>query len=204
MPELKVDIVERRKAFSGYFSLDVFQLRHELFNGGWSPVVEREVFLRGHSVAVLLYDPDADRVVLVEQFRSGALAAGIYPWLVEAVAGGVKPGESDEAVALRESQEEAGCTPSALIRIARYLPSPGGDSESITLFCGRVDSRNLGGVHGVAAEHEDIRVFSLPADDAIADLDRDIYRNGVTILALQWLALKRDALRREWGRPAER
>ena len=76
--------------------------------------------------------------------------------------------------------------------------SPGGASESVQLYCGRVDSRGLGGLHGLADEHEDISVSVQSADDALAALDGGKIGNAVTIIALQWLALNRKRLRGLW------
>lgn len=194
-----VQVLERRQAYRGFFRVDVFRLRHRLFAGGWSGEMSRELFDRGHAAAVLLYDPGRDAVVLVEQFRVGALAADREPWLVEAVAGIVDPGETPEQVARRESVEEAGCTVSDLVLIGEFLPSPGGCSEVITLYCGRVDSAGAGGLHGLAEENEDIRVLVLPADEAVARADRNEIRNGVTLVALHWLARHRLSLRRRWA-----
>src|SRR5262245_57866832 len=152
------EIIEKTTAFQGYFRIDRYRFRHRLFAGGWSGVVQREVFERGHAVAVLPYDPERDAVVLIEQFRIGAVAAGLPPWQEEIVAGIIDEGETPEAVAHREAQEEAGCRIQDLVFICEYLTSAGGASESVKLYCGRVNSHGIGGIHGLAEEHEDIRV----------------------------------------------
>jgi len=85
------------------------------------------------------------------------------------------------------------------VPICRYLSSPGGMTESVALFCGRVDSRNAGGIHGLADEQEDIRVEVVPANAVAGLLEQGKIGNAVTIIALQWLLLHRDALRRRWG-----
>jgi ADP-ribose pyrophosphatase len=85
--------------FQGYFRVDRYTLRHRLFRDGWSRPIQREIFERGHAVAVLPYDPVLDSVVLIEQFRAGPLAAGDEPWVIEAIAGIVEDGESAEDVA---------------------------------------------------------------------------------------------------------
>jgi ADP-ribose pyrophosphatase len=97
---------------------------------------------------VLPYDPATDRIVLVEQFRIGAYAAGFPSWQLEAIAGMLAPGETPEQVVRREAREEADLDISALEPVARYLSSPG-LSESVTLFCGRTDARAAGGIHGL-------------------------------------------------------
>jgi ADP-ribose pyrophosphatase len=46
-----------------------------LFEGGWGGEISREVLELGHAACCLLFDPDLDRLVFVEQFRQGAFAA---------------------------------------------------------------------------------------------------------------------------------
>ena len=198
MTEGDVEILEKIEAFKGYFRVERYRLRHRLFQGGWSPEITREVFERGHAAAVLPYDPVRDAVVLIEQFRIGAYAAGRPPWLREIVAGIIEKGESAEQVVRREAEEEAGCTITDLVHIADYLVSPGGTSECISVFCGRVDSRGKGGIHGIAAEHEDIRVTVAPFAEVEAMLRARQVDNATALISLQWLALNREELCRAW------
>jgi ADP-ribose pyrophosphatase len=79
-----------------------------------------------------------------------------------------------------------------------YLLSPGGSSETMTFFCGKVDSRGLGGIHGLSQEGEDIRAFVQPWEKAQEALNKNLYQNATTVLALQWLSLNREELRRTW------
>jgi len=199
MNEKDVEILEKTEVFRGYFRIDRYRLRHRLFRGGWSGEMTREVFERGHAAAVLPYDPVHDAVVLIEQFRVGAVAAGRPPWLVEVVAGIIEEGESAEEVGLREAVEEAGCEVTDLIPIAEYLVSPGGTSEVITAYCGRVDSSLAGGYHGVAAENEDIRVVAMPLTEAAELLRARKLDNATAVITLQWLVINRDEVRRKWG-----
>ncbi len=197
----EIEILDRQTVYRGYFQIDRYRLRHRKFDGGWTDPFIREVFERGHAVGVLLYDPNRDVVVLIEQFRIGAAAAGRPAWLIEVVAGMIGPGESDAEVARRETLEEAGCVITDLIRICDFLVSPGGTSERIALFCGRVASDTAGGIHGLADEHEDIQVRAMATDDAIALLDANVIDNATTIIALGWLARNRAALRQRWLGP---
>jgi ADP-ribose pyrophosphatase len=193
-----VEIAKREELFLGYFRVDRYHLRHRLFTGGMSAPFMREIFERGHAAAVLPYDPARDEVVLIEQFRPGALAAGFPPWLIEPVAGIIEPGESAETVARREAVEESGCMISELTPMHRYLTSPGGTSESCALFCGKVDAAKAGGIHGLDGENEDIRVMSIPFAQARAWLDEGRLNNALAIIAIQWLALNRETLRARW------
>src|SRR4030095_11096616 len=104
--------------------------------------------------------------VMIEQFRIGAAAGDMPMWQLEVIAGIIDEGETPEAVARRGGEEGAACEILDLMPVSHYLASPGGTSESIRLFCGRVDSRGLGGIHGLPEEHEDIRVEVVPLAQA--------------------------------------
>jgi ADP-ribose pyrophosphatase len=198
MQDPQYEILETSTGYAGFFHILRYRLRHRLFNGGWSPVLTRELFERGHAAAVLPYDPKTDQVVLTEQFRIGALQAPGGPWLLEIVAGIIEAGETPEAVVRREAMEEIGCAVSDLVSIYDYHVSPGGTSERIHLFCGRVDASQAGGVHGAADEGEDIRVVVMAADDAIAHMQAGKIVAAAPIIALQWLMINRASLREDW------
>ena len=194
-----VEIAEKTTPFRGFFRIDRYTLRHRRHDGGWTAPMTREIFERGHAVAVLLYDPDRDEVGLIEQFRPGAFAAGWDPWLIEVVAGIIDDDAPPDQVAIREAREEAGVEIEGLIPVYRYLNSPGGSSESMQLFCARVNSSQLSGIHGLAEEGEDIRVFALSAAEAIDWVASGRVANSTAIIALQWLALNRQRLRSLWS-----
>ena len=177
--------------FEKYFKLDEYSLSHELFGGGFSPVFTREIFERGSVVAVLPYDQKRDKVILIEQFRAGAIDDADGPWLIESVAGVIEPGETTDEVAHRECEEEAGCSIKQLELIAEYYVSPGGTSELCSLFCGMVDSEGVAGIHGLADENEDIRVLVVDAEEAFEWVRGGKIRSSATIIALQWLELNR-------------
>jgi len=180
--------------FKKYFQLDEYSLSHELFRGGHSQVFTREIFERGSAVAILPYDPKCRKVVLIEQFRAGAIHDQDSPWLIECVAGIVEEGETDEQVAIREGREEAGCEIGQLHAISRYYVSPGGTTEECTLYCGIIDSTGVGGIYGLAEENEDIRVELVDADIAYRWLREGKIKSSATIIALQWLQLNEDRL----------
>jgi ADP-ribose pyrophosphatase len=197
-PDPRVEVREKTTPFKGYFQVDRYRLRHRKFDGGWTDEMTREIFERGHAAAVLLYDPKRDAVVLIEQFRPGAYAAGVDPWLIEIVAGIIEEGETPEGVVRREAVEEAGCTVSDLHPIGCFLATPGGSSETVALFCGRTDSRGAGGIHGLDHEHEDIRVLALSRQEALERLAAGGITNMPAVVALQWLALNYTELRSIW------
>ena len=194
-----VEVVEREACFRGFYQLDRLHLRHRLFAGGMGKLINRELFVRHDAVCVLPYDPQRDCVVLIEQFRIGALDKSANPWLIELVAGLIDKDEQPEEVARREAVEEAGLELAELWPLTQYYPSPGGSDERVHLYVGRCDSRAAGGVHGLEEEGEDIRVLVWSLDEALAALDDGRIDNAASIIALQWLALNRDKVRERWA-----
>jgi ADP-ribose pyrophosphatase len=199
-PHPDIEIVDATKVFERYLRIDTFRFRHRLFSGEWSAVRSYDVLRRGQAVAIVLYDPDRDSVVLVEQFRLPALLGGSSPWQLEAAAGMIDTDETPEMVAIRETREETGVgLIGEPIVIQRYLPSAGGSDESVVLFCGRVDATLAAGVHGLPEEHEDIRVVVKTLREIEAMLDAGAIENGHTLIALYWLLRHRDRLQRLWA-----
>ena len=193
------EILSQEIAYQGFFRVEKYRLKHTLFGGGWSAEITRELFMRGSCVAVLLYDPDADKVVLIEQFRAGAILNPDRAWVVEIVAGAIEEGEIAEQVAYRESMEEAGCEIQQLMVINEFYTTPGGSSEWITLFCGKVDSSQVGGIHGLDHEDEDILVRAVDFDEAYLMLENGELESAIPIIAIQWLALNKQKLKQKWG-----
>ena len=197
--ELKVEVIERELCYRGFFSLERVHLRHSLHRGGMSPVLVREILEKGDVVAMLPYDPVTDTVVLIEQFRVGAIANAPSAWLLEIVAGLMEPGEPPEDVARREATEEAGLAVRRIEPIARFFATPSKSSELTHLYCGEVDASGAGGVHGLAHEGEDIRVIPLPAGQAFALLEAGRIDSAWPMIALMWLRTHRARLRRAWA-----
>lgn len=194
-----VQVLERETCFSGFYKLERLRLRHRQFAGDMGPTLTRELFVRHDAVCVLPYDPQRDCVVLIEQFRVGALSKSANPWLLELVAGLIDKDEPPEEVARREALEEANLPLSSLWPITQYYPSPGGSSERVHLFIGRCDSEGAGGVYGLAEEGEDIRVHVWPLEDALDAVKDGRIDNAASIIALQWLALNRVEVRGLWS-----
>ena len=197
-PELKIEVDQRETLFDSFLRIDRLKLRHSLFAGGWSELMTRELILRRRAVGVLLFDPAQQQVVLVRQIRVGMLDEGQNPWLLELVAGMVESGEEPIEVAARESLEEANTKPQDLLQICEYYNSPGISNERITLFCGRVDATQAGGIFGLDAEHEDIEVVVLSLADALAKVASGEINNAMSIIALQWLQLNQPMLEESW------
>lgn len=193
-------LLEEQTVYQGFFSLNKLQLKHRLFAGGWSKSFSRELFIRGLAVGLLAYDPWLDKVVMVEQFRVGALNDPISPWLLEVIAGIIEPGEQPETVAYRETQEEAGLDILHLEHLYTYYSSPGGSDEQIKLYLGIVDSSQVktGDLGGLETENEDLRITVLSREAALHESSKGRAANSMSIIALQWLAINYQQLEANW------
>ncbi|MCJ8337647.1 MAG: NUDIX domain-containing protein [Pseudomonadales bacterium] len=170
---------------------------HRSFSGE-KITVQRDLFWRPNAVAVLLYDAQADKVVMIEQFRIGTYDHPRSPWLLELVAGIIEPGEELTEVANRECLEETGLQIGQLQHIFKFTPSPGGVREYIDLFCASVNSAQAVGLHGLAEEGEDIKVHVFDSEQAFSMLQSGDIDNAPAIIALQWLQLHRQSLQDAW------
>lgn len=195
---MKCEIYDCSVAYEGFFKLNILNLRHSLYAGGWSESLRRELIQRSDAVAVLPYDPVRDEVVLIEQFRTGAIEAPQGPWLTEIIAGFIESGERAEAVAHREAREETGCEIKALLHVCDYYSTPGGSSERVSIYVARADTEGVGGIHGVREEDEDILVKVIKADEAFDMLMRKRIFSAMPIIALQWLQMNREMLWEMW------
>lgn len=190
--------IEQRDAlYRGFYRMDKLTISHQRFAGG-EQTIQREVMDRHDAVCVLLVDLPREEVVLVEQFRIGAINTA-NPWLLEVVAGLIDKDEQPDEVARREAAEEAGVELGRLHPISHYLPSPGGSNESVYLYIAEVDATMASGVHGLDEEGEDIRVVRLPLAHAFAACRDGTINNAAALIALQWLQLNVDWLRHHWS-----
>lgn len=199
-----VEILDAATRYEGFLRIERLRLRCRLFQGGWSGEFSREVLRRQPGVGVLLYDPLLDKVLLVEQFRVGCLDDERNgPWALELVAGLLEEGESPQAVAIREAEEEAGLAIRQVLPVCEYYNSPGGSSEKLSVFCAGFDATRAGGIFGVETEFENIRTVILGREEALKAVAAGRINNAMSIIALQWLQLNlqqaREAL--EAGRP---
>jgi len=202
-PNADTLIESQQRVWDGRFPLDVVRFRHRRFDGTLSGTRTWELWRRGRAAAVLPYDPDSDQVVLIEQYRLPALAAGIDPVLVELPAGLCDAGETPEHTARREMLEEMALPVTTLHPIGDFLLTPGGADELCALYLGRVvappaDADGIVGHAGLADEHEDIRTRVWPAARAIEAALAGRFANSVTTLGLLWLAARHDAMRAAW------
>ena len=191
-----VEILTRTRVHSHFFALDRMSLRYPRYDGTLTPPLDREAVYAGHAVVVLPYDPVRDEVILVEQFRVNMFALGDpQPWVIEAVAGLVDPGETPEDAAVREAEEEAGVHPTRMEQVSATYSSTGSNTEFVTSFVALANFGALGDGGGVLSEGEDIRRIIMPWSAFAEGLHTHLFRDAPLVTTGLWLMLNRDRLR---------
>jgi len=192
-----IQIESQSIGYNGFFLVEDYSLRHRLFAGGYSDTLNRAAFISGDAAVVLPYDARRDRVLLIEQFRAGPFARGeANPWMIEAIAGRIDPGENPEQTAHREAMEEAGITLDRLIEAPRFYPTPGAKTEFIHCYIGLTDlPDDAGRPGGMEDEGEDIRPHLVPFDHLMEMVQTGEAGNAPLVVLALWLDRMRESLR---------
>ncbi len=189
---MKYEIIKKERAFDGFFKIDRFRVKHDVFHEGEMMEKTIEVFERGDACAVLIYEKDSCNLLFTNQFRLPT-AEKDQGWIVELVAGMVEENEQPAVSVRREIEEETGYTIDSIVPLFKFYVSPGGSSERIFLFYAETNSFNKikpGG--GKQEEGEDIELLKIPASEIANQMPSFI--DAKTIIALQWFLLnKKDA-----------
>ncbi|MGH6677105.1 MAG: NUDIX domain-containing protein, partial [Xanthobacteraceae bacterium] len=194
MPGARKAIIHKQaRLFDDFFKIDEVIVAHERHDGTMSPDQRRLIFERGDSVAVLLYNADANAVVMVDQFKVPTLIARRRDapdttdgWITEATAGMIDAGETAEQAIIRETREETGYRISNPRLVCKFFSSPGGTSERIFLYFAEAhDSDRIG--FGGGIDGEDIAVLHMPVGDLMQALARGSIEDPKLAIGAYWL-----------------
>ena len=190
----------KRVVYKGFFSVEEHDLSYRKFNNQQSSILTRSALISSDAVIVLPYDPVNDRILLIEQFRSGPYVKGDkQPWVLEPIAGLIDEGETPESAGIREAQEEAHLEIKRLQLVARSYPSPGISTEFFHQYIGIVellDSSKL--IAGLSSENEDIRSHIFEYEQFFEMIESGKAKVGPLILLGLWLSKNRNRLRKKY------
>ena len=191
----------KRRVYKGFFSVEEHDLSYQKFNKEQSSIVTRSALISSDAVIVLPYDPVNDRILLIEQFRTGPYVKGDdEPWVLEPIAGLIDEGETPESAGIREAQEEAHLKIKRLELVARSYPSPGISTEFFHQYLGIVellDSSNF--IAGLSSENEDIRSHIFEYKQFFEMIESGKVKVGPLILLGLWLSKNRNRLRKKYS-----
>ena len=202
MNQTHVSSKKKRIVYRGFFSVEEHELSYRKFNKTQSNEVTRSALVSSDAVIVLPYDPINDRVLLIEQFRTGPYVKGDKnPWVLAPIAGLVDKGETPESAGLREAQEEACLRIDKLELVAQSYPSPGISTEFFHQYIGIVSlpkETNL--VSGLESEAEDIRSHIFSYEEFNKMIVEGEINVGPAILLGLWLSKNRKSLMKKYVR----
>lgn len=183
-------IVASRNVFKGWNSFDIVTVEATDREGALHRI-DREVIDHGEAGVVLTIDRRRDIAILVRQWRAPLVVLGENPFLLEACAGIIDPGENAEEAARREAEEEIGVKIGSMRKIATVLPSAGTLTERMHLFIAEVsdgDRTESGG--GNSGEGEDIEVVELPLAELFGMARRGDIQDAKTLILVQRLMIE--------------
>ena len=189
----KAEIHKQARLFDDLFKIDEVTVSYQRFDGTMTPDERRLIFERGDSVAVLLYNPDTQEVVTVDQFKVPSLIARRRDdpattdgWITETIAGTIAGNDTPEEAISRETLEETGYRIKNPELIAKFFSSPGGTSERVFLYLAEVvDADRVGKGGGV--DGEDVRVVHRSARELFQQLESKQIEDHKLAIAAYWL-----------------
>ncbi|MDX2469229.1 MAG: NUDIX hydrolase [SAR324 cluster bacterium] len=190
---MKYVIKEKTRIFKEFFRVDRVDLETETYKDGSMMPIRRYHLERPEVVALVLENVEAGTIVMVKQFRYSSLKkSDSNGWTTEIVGGLIDPGEEPLECAIRETLEETGYQVASPEYLTSTFASVGVSDELIYLYYGQVKNTDkVSGGGGLAHENEDILVLEIPFGEALEQVVSGKITDSKTILALQWLALKK-------------
>jgi nudix-type nucleoside diphosphatase (YffH/AdpP family) len=190
MPSDPPRVVATARVYSGWNTLDIVTVEAADADGTLRRH-KREVIDHGEAAVVLAIDRVRGMAILVRQWRAGLLGGGADPYLLEACAGIIDPGESPEEAARREAEEEIGVKVGVLRSLGSIVPSAGTLTERMHLYVAEVSAEDRGGTGGGNPhEGEDIEVVELPLAELYDMARRGAIEDAKTLIIVQWLMLE--------------
>jgi nudix-type nucleoside diphosphatase (YffH/AdpP family) len=193
MKDGKPRVVATERIYEGWNTLDVLTVEVMGADGDVRRH-KRELVDHGEAAVVLPIDRARGVAFLVRQWRTGLLSSD-NPYLLEACAGIVDPGETPEIAARREAEEEVGLKIGAMRSLGTILPSIGTTSEKMHLFVAEIsdgDRTEPGG--GVPHEGEEIEVVELRLAELYAMARDGRLNDAKTLVIVQRLMLEESSL----------
>jgi len=180
-----IEILKEQLVAKGHGILRRFFVRRDRRDGS-EQTLNHEIYDTGDGAAILLYDPDRSRVVLVRQFRLIAFLREGRPTMIEVCAGRLD-GENAEARIIKEAEEETGYRIRHPRRLFEAYMSPGVFAEKLTFFAARYSPADRAGDGGgLHQEGEDIEVLEPTLGEALAMIERGEIIDAKTILLLNY------------------
>ncbi len=179
----KIDEVvsEQLGIFTNVFKIDMALIKDNKRGGTYN----RLRVDRPDASAILIFNEETEKVILVKQFRYPVVhhAKGE---ILEVVAGIIDSGETPEQTAIREAKEEAGykIKPDQVHFSIESYSAPGYSTERVFLCLAIVtNSDKVSNGGGLSSEHENIKVVELSILEFFEMISKNEIKDAKTILS---------------------
>ena len=190
MSSMKPRIVATKTIYQGWNRFDIATVE-AMDPQGKLRRQEREIIDHGEASVVLTIDRRRGFAILVRQWRAPLIKPGSDPYLLEACAGIIEPGETPEESARREAEEEMGLKIGAMRKVGVVVPSAGTLTERMHLFIAEVSGahrKHNGG--GNPQEGENIEIVEVPLAELFDKARRGEIEDAKTLILAQHLMLE--------------
>jgi GDP-mannose pyrophosphatase NudK len=182
----RTKILSQKILYNGWSTLKEYIISYTR-SDNTEEIQQREIYNSGDGAAVLLYNPDAQKILLIRQFRLPVLLNGHTDgFIIECCAGMLDNLNPKEAI-IKEIQEETGYKVTQVTKIYEAFATPGAHMEKIHFYAATYQDDNKikqGG--GLVTEQEDIEVIEYPYEKIPELLESGQIIDAKTIILLQW------------------
>lgn len=151
----------------------------------------REIYDSGDGAAVLLYNPSAQTILLIRQFRLPVLLNG-HPdgFIIECCAGMLDELKPEQAI-IKEIEEETGYQVTEVTKVYEAFATPGAHKEKIHFYTAQYDvNMKIHNGGGDISEQEDIEILEYRYNQISDLLISGEIIDAKTIVLLQWAVMK--------------
>lgn len=184
MNKREIRLQKEIRDYDKYFKIDSVVV-DELEDGKFTKSHTLYKLSRPDAVALLVFNKDTNKVILVKQFRY-PIANRETENIIEIVAGKIDGNESPKTAAVRELKEEIGYSikEDRLSDSLEMFASPGYSTEKIHIFLAIVensDKTSEGG--GLVEEGENIEIIELDLNEFMSKVRSNEIKDAKTIIA---------------------
>ena len=185
----KITTLSRTVLYKGWSALSSYKILYQRDNGA-TELQTREIYNSGDGAAVLLFNPQDKKIVLIKQFRLPVyLNSDTDGFILECCAGLLDDANPEKTI-INEVYEETGYRIENVTKIFEAFATPGAHMEKIYYFVASYsESMKAGDGGGKLEEQEEIEILEFDYDPIPELLREGQIIDSKTIILLQWAIL---------------
>lgn len=185
MKSSKIRNIKIENLSDQWYKLDKVFFEYKTNEGKWQQQV-RESYDRGDGAAILLINPETEKLILIEQFRIPSYLNGNESGMMIEVCAGLLD-ENDPITCIKnEAYEETGVRVDNVNKVFELYSTPGAVTEKIHYFIAEYnDKMKIGSGGGLESESEEIEIHELDFNKAWSMVLSGEIKDAKTIILLQ-------------------